>query len=80
MITALLKQSKKLPKELYKSLPWDRGYELSAHLDFTVATNIEVYFRDPSCPWQRGSNENTIGLLGSIFLKDLIYQFIPKVN
>jgi len=69
VIAALIKQSKKLPKELYKSLTWDRGSELSAHQDFTVATNIQVYFCDPSSPWQRGSNENTNRLLRQYFPK-----------
>jgi IS30 family transposase len=69
VIAALIKQSKKLPKELYKSLTWGRGSELSAHQDFTVATNIQVYFCDPSSPWQRGSNENTNRLLRQYFPK-----------
>ena len=59
VVTALIKQAKKLPKELYKSLTWDRGKELTAHRRFTLATNIDVYFCDPQSPWQRGSNENT---------------------
>lgn len=69
VISALIKQSKKLPKELYKSLTWDRGKELAAHQKFTIATNIKVYFCDPSSPWQRGSNENTNGLLRQYFPK-----------
>jgi IS30 family transposase len=69
VIAALVKQSKKLPKELYKSLTWDRGTELSAHQDFTVATKIQVYFCDPGSPWQRGSNENTNRLLRQYFPK-----------
>ena len=69
VIAALIKQSKKLPKALYKSLTWDRGSELAAHRDFTVATNIQVYFCDPSSPWQRGSNENTNRLLRQYFPK-----------
>ncbi len=63
VISALIKQSKKLPAELYKSLTWDRGSELADHQRFTLATNIDVYFCDPSSPWQRGSNENTNRLL-----------------
>ncbi len=69
VIKALIKQSKKLPSELYKSLTWDRGSELSAHKKFTLATNIQVYFCDPKSPWQRGSNENTNGLLRQYFPK-----------
>lgn len=69
VISALIKQSKKLPAELYKSLTWDRGSELSAHQTFTVATNIQVYFCDPAKPWQRGSNENTNRLLRQYFPK-----------
>jgi IS30 family transposase len=69
VVSALIKQSKKLPNELYKSLTWDRGKELSDHRQFTVATNIDVYFCDPQSPWQRGSNENTNGLLRQYFPK-----------
>jgi len=69
VIKALIKQSKKLPRELYKSLTWDRGSELSAHKKFTLATDIQVYFCDPKSPWQRGSNENTNGLLRQYFPK-----------
>jgi IS30 family transposase len=55
VVTALIKQAKKLPKELYRSLTWDRGKELTDHRRFTLATNIDVYFCDPQSPWQRGS-------------------------
>ena len=67
--TALIKQARKLPKELYKSLTWDRGSEMSGHQKFTIATNIDVYFCDPQSPWQRGSNENTNRLLRQYFPK-----------
>ncbi len=69
VITALIKQARKLPRELYKSLSWDRGKELSDHQRFTLATDIDVYFCDPQSPWQRGSNENTNGLLRQYFPK-----------
>ena len=69
VISALIKQSKKLPDELYKSLTWDRGKELADHKRFTLKTDIKVYFCDPSSPWQRGSNENTNGLLRQYFPK-----------
>jgi IS30 family transposase len=59
VINALIKQSRKLPRELYKSLTWDRGKEMADHQRFSLATDIRVYFCDPQHPWQRGSNENT---------------------
>jgi IS30 family transposase len=69
VVSALIKQAKTLPGELYKSLTWDRGKELAAHKQFTLATDIDVYFCDPQSPWQRGSNENTNGLLRQYFPK-----------
>jgi len=70
IISALIKQAKVLPSELYKSLTWDdRGKELTDHRRFTLATNIGVYFFDPQSPWQRGINENTNGLLRQYFPK-----------
>ena len=69
VVSALIKQAKKLPGELYKSLTWDRGKELADHRRFSLATDIDVYFCDPQSPWQRGSNENTNGLLGQYFPK-----------
>jgi len=69
VVSALIKQADKLPRELYKSLTWDRGKELSDHRRFTLATDIDVYFCDPSSPWQRGSNENTNRLLRQYFPK-----------
>jgi IS30 family transposase len=69
VVAALIKQAKTLPNELYKSLTWDRGKELADHRRFTLATNIDVYFCDPQSPWQRGSNENTNGLLRQYFPK-----------
>ncbi len=69
VISALIKQSKKMPAELYQSLTWDRGGELTNHKEFTLATDIKVYFCDPYCPWQRGSNENSNRLLRQYFPK-----------
>ncbi len=69
VVNALIKHSRKLPDELYKSLTWDRGKELADHKRFTLATDIQVYFCDPQNPWQRGSNENTNGLLRQYFPK-----------
>lgn len=69
VVDALIKNARKLPQELYKSLTWDRGKEMADHKRFTLATDIQVYFCDPRSPWQRGSNENTNGLLR---------QYMPK--
>lgn len=69
VIKALIKQSQRLPKELYKSLTWDRGVEMKQHEKFTLATDIQIYFCDPKSPWQRGSNENTNRLLRQYFPK-----------
>jgi IS30 family transposase len=69
VVDALLRHVRKLPKELYKSLTWDRGSGMADHHRFNVATDIEVYFCDPQHPWQRGSNENTNGLLRQYFPK-----------
>ncbi len=82
VINALIKQARKLPSELYKSLTWDRGKELSDHKRFTLATDVKVYFCDPQSPWQRGSNENTNGLLRQYFPKgtDLSVYSQAKLN
>ena len=69
VVSALIKQAKKLPNELKKSLTWDRGKELTDHRRFSLATDIDVYFCDPRSPWQRGSNENTNRLLRQYFPK-----------
>jgi len=69
VVNALIKHARKLPQELYKSLTWDRGKEMAAHKRFTIATDVKVYFCDPQNPWQRGTNENTNGLLR---------QYLPK--
>jgi transposase, IS30 family len=82
VINALIKHAHKLPIELYKSLTWDRGKELADHKRFTLATDIKVYFCDPQNPWQRGTNENTNGLLRQYFPKgtDLSVHSQSKLN
>ena len=82
VINALIRQAHKLPSELYKSLTWDRGKEMHDHKRFTLATDIKVYFCDPKSPWQRGSNENTNGLLRQYFPKgtDLSVHSQAKLN
>jgi IS30 family transposase len=69
VIQALIKQSRKLPKELYRSLTWDRGSEMAGHKSFTLATDIDVFLCEPHSPWQRGTNENTNRLLRQYFPK-----------
>jgi IS30 family transposase len=69
VVNALIEHAHKLPRELYKSLTWDRGKEMADHQRFTLATDIKVYFCDPQSPWQRGSNENTNRLLRQYFPK-----------
>ena len=71
VVDALIRQARRLPDQLYKSLTWDRGSELADHLRFTMETDIAVYFCDPQSPWRRGSNENTNGLLRQYFPKGL---------
>ena len=82
VIDALIKHARKLPEELYQSLTWDRGKEMADHKRFTLATDIQVYFCDPHHPWQRGSNENTNGLLRQYFPKgiDLSSYSQAKLN
>ena len=71
VINALIKQAHRLPRELAKSLTWDRGKEMAAHRRFSLATDMQVCFCDPQSPWQRGSNENTNGLLRQYFPKGM---------
>jgi IS30 family transposase len=67
VVAALSQQVRKLPATLKRSLTWDRGLEMAKHQDFTVATDVQVYFCDPQSPWQRGTNENTNLLLRQYF-------------
>lgn len=69
VVRAIAKHICKLPLELRRSLTWDRGLEMARHKEFKVATDLQVYFCDPHSPWQRGSNENTNGLLRQYFPK-----------
>jgi len=69
VVSALIKQSRRLPGELYRSLTWDRGKELADHQRLTLATEVDIYFCDPRSPWQRGSNENT---------NRLLRQYLPR--
>ena len=82
VINALIKHAHKLPRELYKSLTWDRGKEMADHTRFSLDTKINVYFCDPQSPWQRGSNENTNGLLRQYFPKgmDLSHVHQNRLN
>ena len=80
VINALIKQAHKLPRELYKSLTWDRGKEMADHKRFTLATDIKVYFCDPHNPWQRGSNENTNGLLRQYFPKGMDLSVVSQAK
>ena len=69
VVQALIRRVRRLPAGVMASLTWDRGTELARHQAFTVATDVRVYFCDPRSPWQRGSNENTNGLLRQYFPK-----------
>jgi IS30 family transposase len=80
VINALIKNARKLPQELYKSLTWDRGKEMADHKRFTLATDIKVYFCDPQNPWQRGTNENTNGLLRQYFPKGTDISAYPQAK
>ena len=71
VVGALIENARLLPHELYKTLTWDRGKEMAAHARFTLATDIQMYFCDPQNPWQRGTNENTNGLLRQYFPKGI---------
>jgi len=80
VVAALTRQVRTLPRGLMQSLTWDRGTELSAHRQFTVATHAQVYFCDPHSPWQRGSNENTNGLLRQYFPKGTDFSRVSQAR
>jgi len=80
VVDALIKQAHKLPRELYNSLTWDRGKEMADHKRFSLATDVKVYFCDPQQPWQRGSNENTNGLLRRYFPKGLVCRTLTRTG
>jgi IS30 family transposase len=80
VVAALSEAVLKLPVELRRSLTWDRGHELSRHAQFTIATDVKVYFCDPSSPWQRGSNENTNGLLRQYYPKGMDLSAVTQAH
>src|SRR3989475_4570486 len=80
VVAALAQQVRKLPSELRRSLTWDRGKEMAGHKSFTIGTNVKVYFCDPRSPWQRGSNENTNGLLRQYFPRGTDLSHFSQAN
>jgi len=80
VVRALTRRVRRLPHGLMKSLTWDRGLELAAHHAFTIATDVHVYFCDPQSPWQRGSNENTNGLLRQYFPDGMNLSALTQVQ
>ena len=78
VVAALAKHVRKLPEELKRSLTWDQGKEMTGHKNFTIATDVQVYFCDPRSPWQRGSNENTNGLLSQYFPRGTDFSRISQ--
>jgi IS30 family transposase len=80
VVAALAKHVRKLPEELRRSLTWDQGKEMTGHKNFTIATDVQVYFCDPRSPWQRGSNENTNGLLRQYFPRGTDFSRISQAH
>ena len=80
VIAGIKKKVTTLPKELFRSITWDRGPEMARHREFTVETNIAVYLCDPASPWQRGSNENTNGLLRQYFPKGVSLRDVSQAE
>ena len=80
VMAALAEKIGTLPQELRRSLTWDQGKEMARHKSFTVATDLQVYFCDPRSPWQRGSNENTNGLLRQYFPRTTNFSQVPQAQ
>ena len=78
VVAALTRHARKLPAVLRRSLTWGRGPEMAKHKTFTMATDVQVYFCDPQSPWQRGSNESTMGYCGNTSLGEPTCRATPK--
>ena len=80
VVSALTRHVQQLPEGLMKTLTWDRGSEMAMHRKFSIATDVQVYFCDPSSPWQRGTNENTNGLLRQYFPKGVSLKNVSQAQ